>query len=41
VTTPADLRRAVGAGEPIIAEWRRDNVHLAGRRLEQLLREAA
>ena len=41
VTTPADLRRAVKAGEPIIAEWRRDNVHLAGRRLEQLLAEAA
>ena len=41
VTTPADLRRAVKAGEPIIAEWRRDNIHLGGRRLEQLLREAA
>lgn len=41
VTTPADLRRAVKAGEPSIAECRRDNVHLAGRRLDQLLREAA
>lgn len=41
VTTPADLRRAVEAGEPIIGEWRRDGIHLAGRRLEQLLREAA
>lgn len=41
VTTPGELRRAVKAGEPIIAEWRRDTVHLAGRRLEQLLREAA
>jgi hypothetical protein len=41
VTTPSDLRRAVEAGEPIIGEWRRDAVHLAGRRLEALLREAA
>lgn len=41
VTTPADLRRAVQAGEPITAEWRRDAIHLAGRRLDQLLREAA
>jgi DNA-binding transcriptional ArsR family regulator len=36
-----DLTRALRAGEPIIAEWRRDNIHLAGRRLEQLLREVA
>jgi predicted nucleotidyltransferase len=41
VTTPADLRRAVRAGEPILAEWRRDAIHLVGRRLERLLREAA
>jgi hypothetical protein len=41
VTTPTDVRRAVEAVEPIIAEWRRDAVHLAGRRLEQILREAA
>lgn len=41
VTTPADLTRAVKATEPIIAEWHRDAVHLAGRRLNQLVREAA
>lgn len=41
VTTPAELRRALEAGEPIIGEWRRDAIHLAGRRLEPLLREAA
>ena len=41
VTTPADLRRAVQAGEPIIGEWRRDAIHLAGRRLDAVLREAA
>jgi len=41
LTSPADLRRAVQAGEPIIGEWRRDGVHLAGRRLDALLREAA
>jgi DNA-binding transcriptional ArsR family regulator len=41
VTTPADIRRAVGADEPIIAPWRRDGVLLAGRRLGVLLREAA
>lgn len=41
VTTPADLRRAVEAGEPIVGEWRRDAVHLTGRRLQALLREAA
>lgn len=41
VTTPADVRRAVEAGEPIIAEWRRDAVHLSGRRLDPILREAA
>ncbi|MCA1847211.1 MAG: nucleotidyltransferase domain-containing protein [Actinobacteria bacterium] len=41
VTTPSDLRRAVEAAEPIVGEWRRDAVHLTGRRLEALLREAA
>lgn len=41
VTTPADLRRAVETGEPIVGEWRRDAVHLTGRRLEALLRKAA
>jgi hypothetical protein len=30
----------VKAAEPIIAEWRRDGIHLAGRRLEAVLREA-
>lgn len=41
VTTPADLRRAVEVGEPIIGEWRRDAIHLSDRRLEALLRDAA
>ncbi|MGH8998748.1 MAG: helix-turn-helix domain-containing protein [Acidimicrobiia bacterium] len=41
VTTPSDLRRAVKAGEPIVTEWRRDGIHLAGKRLDVLLREAA
>lgn len=41
VTGSVDLRRAVEAGEPIIDEWRRDSIHLSGRRLEALLREAA
>jgi len=41
VTSPAGLRRALRAGEPIIGAWRRDGVHLAGRRLEALIREAA
>lgn len=41
VTTPSDLRRAVEAAEAIVAEWRRDGIHLAGRRLETLLRDAA
>ncbi|MGH9011798.1 MAG: nucleotidyltransferase domain-containing protein [Acidimicrobiia bacterium] len=41
VASPTDLRRAVEAGEPIVGEWRRDAVHLDGRRLEVLLREAA
>ena len=41
VTTSADLRRAVQVAEPIIGEWRREAIHLAGRRLDQLLRESA
>jgi hypothetical protein len=41
VTSPTDLRRAVQTGEPIVGEWRRDAVHLTGRRLNTLLREAA
>jgi len=41
VTTPADLRRAVRASEPILPEWRRDAVHIGGRRLQHLLRDAA
>lgn len=41
VTTPADLRRAVEVGEPIVAGWRRDAIHLTGRRLQSLLREVA
>ena len=40
LTTPADLRRAVQAGEPIVAKWRRDGIHLAGKHLDALLREA-
>ena len=39
--TAADLRRAVQAAEPMVGEWRRDALHLAGRRLDALLREAA
>jgi predicted nucleotidyltransferase len=41
VTSPAGLRRAVQTAEPIVAEWRHDAIHLAGRRLDALLREAA
>jgi hypothetical protein len=41
ITTPADLHRAVKSTEPIVGEWRRDGVHLAGRRLEVLLRDVA
>ena len=41
VTSPTELRLAVRSREPIIGEWRRDAIHLAGRRLEPLLREAA
>jgi DNA-binding transcriptional ArsR family regulator len=38
VTTPPGLRRAVKASEPVVAEWRRDGIHLAGKRLDVLLR---
>jgi predicted nucleotidyltransferase/DNA-binding transcriptional ArsR family regulator len=41
VVSPADLARAVEAGEPIVDEWRRDAIHLTGKRLDHLLREAA
>jgi DNA-binding transcriptional ArsR family regulator len=41
VTNPSDLRRAVKTGEAIVGEWRRDGIHLGGRRLETILREAA
>lgn len=41
VTSPAGLRRGVEAREPILGEWRRDGIHLAGRRLDALLRDAA
>lgn len=41
VTTTDDLGRARAAGEPIIGEWRRDGIHLFGRRLEALLRGVA
>ena len=41
VTTMTDLQRAVKLGEPIVDEWRRDGIHLAGRRLSTLLRDAA
>jgi hypothetical protein len=41
IITPSDLRRAVKSMEPIVGEWRRDGIHLGGRRLEALLRDAA
>lgn len=41
VTTITDLQRAVKLGEPIVDEWRREGIHLAGRRLATLLRDAA
>ena len=41
VITITDLERAVKIGEPIVDEWRRDGIHLAGRRLATLLRDAA
>lgn len=39
--TRADLGRAVAAGEPLVAEWQRDGVHLAGQRLKSLSRRVA
>jgi DNA-binding transcriptional ArsR family regulator len=39
--TVGDLARAVTAGEPIVAEWERDSLHLAGLRLGTLLRRVA
>lgn len=41
VTTTDDLERALRADEPVVAEWRRDGIHLAGQRLATLLRRAA
>ncbi|HYH50103.1 MAG TPA: helix-turn-helix domain-containing protein [Acidimicrobiia bacterium] len=41
VTTAGDLERAVRANEPLVAEWRRDGIHLAGQRLATLLRRIA
>ena len=37
----SDLERAVTAAEPIVSEWQRDNVPLAGQRLGTLLRRIA
>jgi len=37
----ADLRRAARAGEPIVAEWRRDALRLVGTDLRALLRRAS
>lgn len=34
------LRRLARAGEPVVSEWRRDAVHLAGAGLSQLLDQA-
>jgi DNA-binding MarR family transcriptional regulator len=36
--TPAALSETVRAGEPIVANWRNDAVHLFGQRLDTLLR---
>lgn len=41
VTTTEDIERAVRGNEPIVAEWRRDGIHLAGQRLATLLRRIA
>jgi predicted nucleotidyltransferase len=41
VVTPDDLERAVRADEPVVNEWRRDGIHLAGQRLGTLLRRIA
>lgn len=39
--TMQDLGQAVSAGEPIVSEWERDGLHLAGQRLRTLLRRIA
>lgn len=36
-TTRAGLLEAVDAGEPVVASWRSDSVHIAGARLSTLL----
>jgi DNA-binding transcriptional ArsR family regulator len=41
VTTTDDLERAVRSNEPVVTEWRRDGIHLAGQRLATLLRRIA
>jgi predicted nucleotidyltransferase len=41
VVTPDDLERAVRGNEPVVNEWRRDGIHLAGQRLATLLRRIA
>jgi predicted nucleotidyltransferase len=41
VVTPEDLERAVRGREPVVNEWRRDGLHLAGQRLATLLRRIA
>ncbi len=40
-TTRDGLRQAVLDGEPLVAAWRRDGVHLVGQRLDALLGEVA
>jgi hypothetical protein len=37
----ADLTRAIRAEEPIVPEWQRDAVRLAGTDLTRLLRQAS
>jgi predicted nucleotidyltransferase len=39
--SPADLQRAVEAGEPIVGEWQRDGVRLVGATLARLVRRAS
>ena len=41
VTTTDDLERALRGNEPVVAEWRRDGIHLAGQRLATVLRRIA
>lgn len=40
-TTRDGLRQAVLDGEPLVAAWRRDGVHLVGQRLDALFAEVA